>query len=159
MHNTYKLWRLIKFIVLEIFSFFKKILFSVLSRIWEKFVKFSIPGKIILLNIIPAFFAIILPVAKFNIFEGYYSVNNPLGVYLIGVIIIMIASYYLKGITKLLTRSFINAYYLFWIVYIPFAGGLTKAQPYDITYGYYLNIAVPAIFIAASLADYFMYRE
>jgi hypothetical protein len=64
-------------------------------------------------------------------------------------------SLYFTGMMKLLTRIIINAYYLFWVIYIPLAGELTKADPYEITFGYYLNIAAPAIYIAASIFSYF----
>jgi hypothetical protein len=159
MHNTYKLWKLTKSIIAEILSFFIKIFFSAINRIWEKFQKISLAEKIIYLNIIPAFFAIILPVAQFNIFGSYSNVNNPLGVHLIGIIVIMIASSYLNGLKRLLARTLINAYYLFWIIFIPLSSGLTKAQPHDICFGYYLNIAVPVIFIAASLLGFYVYEE
>jgi hypothetical protein len=144
---------------MEIFIFLKKIFFSAINKIWDKFLDQSLSEKIIYLNIIPAFFAIILPVAQFNIFGSYTPVNNPLAVHLIGIIVIMIASSYLNGLKRMLIRSLINAYYLFWIIFIPLSSGLTKAQPHDIIFGYYLNIAVPVIFIAASLIGYYVYKE
>jgi hypothetical protein len=159
MNNTYKLWRLVKSVFLEIYIFFKKIFSSLINKIWNKFLRLSLAEKIVYLNLIPAFFAIILPVAQFKIFGSFSNVNNPLGVHLIGIIIIIIATSYLNGIKRLIARTLINAYYLFWIIYIPLSSGLTKAVPNEICFGYYLNIAVPVIFIAASLAGYYVYRE
>jgi hypothetical protein len=159
MNNTYKLWKLFKSIISEIVIFLKNIFTKLINKIRDNFLRLSLAEKIIYLNIIPAFFAIILPVARFKIFGSFSNVNNPLSVHLIGIIVIMIATSYLTGLKRLLIRSFINVYYLFWIIYIPLSSGLTKAQPHEIYFGYYLNIAVPVIFIAASLAGYYLYRE
>jgi hypothetical protein len=159
MNNTYKLWTLFKSIISELTVFFKKVFAKLADKIWEMFQRLSLSEKIIYLNIIPAFFAVILPVAQFKIFGSYSNVNNPLGVHLIGIIVIMIVSSYLHGIKRLLTRTIINLYYLFWVIFIPLSSGLTKAQPHEVSFGYYLNIAVPVIFIAASLMGFYMYRE
>ncbi len=159
MNNAYKLWKLFKSVISELADFFKTVFIRLTGKIWDRFQRLSLSEKIIYLNIIPAFFAIILPVARFKIFGSYSNVNNPLGVHLIGIIVIMIASSYLHGLRRLLTRSLINLYYLFWAIFIPLSGGLTKAEPHEICFGYYLNIAVPVIFVAASIIGFYMYRE
>ena len=159
MNNTYKLWRLFKSIISEIIAFLKKVVIRLADSIWERFQRLSLSEKIIYLNIIPAFFAIILPIAQFKIFGSYSNVNNPLGVHLIGIIVIIIVSSCLSRLKRLLIRVLINLYYLFWIIFIPLSSGLTKAEPHQICFGYYLNIAVPVIFIAASLMGFYMYKE
>ena len=131
------------------------LILGILSSIYEKFIEISIPEKMIFLNTIPAFFAVILPVAKYYIFGTFFYINNTLAVYMLGIIFIMIITIYLTGLTRFLIRISINAYYLFWIIYLPLAGELTKADPYRITAGYYINIAVPVIYIIASLFSYF----
>lgn len=142
-------------LVVRIFDFFKGILSAIIHNLWSKFIEIRVSEKVIFINTAPAFFAVILPVAKFYIFEHYYYISNPLSVYLIAIIIIMFVSLYFKGILKFVIRLVINAYYLFWIIYIPVSEGLTKAEPHEITPGYYLNIAVPAVYIIASLFSAF----
>ena len=130
-------------------------IYNILSRVYEKFLDVSIPEKIVFLNTVPAFLAVILPVARYYIFDTWFYINNSLAVYMLAIVIVMYASLYFSGIKKLLARLVINAYYLFWIIYLPLAGELTKADPFEITAGYYLNIAAPVIYIAASLFSYF----
>ncbi|MFH0976879.1 MAG: hypothetical protein V1874_13945 [Spirochaetota bacterium] len=159
MHNFYNLWKTVKYLAFEIIRFLGRMLASLAEKIRQKFLDASISEKIIYLNIIPAFFAIILPVARFHIFGNNFEVNNPLAIHLIVIIIIMFASSYLHELKRLLVRSLLNAYYLFWVLFIYFTGTLTKARPYEISFGFYLNIAVPVIFISAALLAYFVYKE
>ena len=159
MHTTYKIWRFIKTNIYDLLLFVKKIFISIAGKAWNKFLDINFAEKIIYLNIILAFFAVVLPVARFEIFGGYFPINNPLGVYLIGVVAVMVSAAYFRGLKRLIPRLLVNAYYLFWIIYIPLTEGLTKAKPHQITYWYYLDIAVPVIFIAASVLSYFLRRE
>ncbi|MBN2040730.1 MAG: hypothetical protein JW864_11850 [Spirochaetes bacterium] len=137
--------------IVKFFVFLKKIVLAVVNSILSKFFDISLPEKIIFINTVPAFFAIILSVARFHIFEENYYISNPLAVYMIGIVIFMFISLYFSGIIKFIIRLLINGYYLFWVIYIPLSEGLTKAEPHEITPGYYLNIAVPAVYIAASV--------
>jgi hypothetical protein len=153
---------LIGFLIIKIkdlIHFFFDLIFDLLRRIYQTFQEINFSEKIVFLNIIPAFFAVIVPVARFYIFESYFYINNPLAVYLIGIIFVMFASIYFTGLIKLIARLLINGYYLFWIIYLPVAGELTKADPYEIYFGYYMNIAVPVIFIIFSFLSYFMFND
>ncbi len=129
------------------------------GRGYEKFLDISMPEKIIFLNTLTAFFAVILPVAEYYIFETYFYINNPLSVYMIGIVMVMWISIFYEGLVRLLVRLLLNAYYLIWIIYIPLSGELTKADPHRITYGYYINIIAPLIYIGASLYSFFINRE
>lgn len=142
--------------IIESVLFLKRIFITVFERIWSKFLDISIPEKIIFLNTIPALFAIVLPVARFYIFERYFNINNPLAVYMIGIVIIMFASLYIRSTIIFPVRLVLNGYYLFWVIYIPLAGELTKAQPHEIYAGYYLNIIVPAVYILASVFSFIL---
>ncbi len=155
MNTGYKIYKGIMEFLLSIVRLLKTIALAIKNALWEKYLKISLPEKIIILNIVPAFFAIILPVARFKIFDSYFYVNNPLAVYLLGIAILMPVSGYLKNIIKLAIRLAVNLYFLFWIIYIPLAEQLTKAKPHEIYFGYYLNIAVPAVFIIMSLISYY----
>jgi hypothetical protein len=143
----------------EFVHFFIDLVFDLLRRIYLKFQEINFSEKVVFLNIFLAFFAVIVPVARFYIFESYFYINNPLAVYLIGIVFIMFASIYFTGLIKLVLRLLINCYYLFWIIYLPVVGELTKAKPYELYFGYYLNIAVPVIFITFSVLNYFMFNE
>ncbi len=142
-------------LVKRLFQFVADLFFKILGRIYDKYLDVSVSEKLVFLNSIPAFIIIILPVARYYIFETYYYINNPLAVYMLGIIAIMLISLYFSGLVKLIVRILVNGYYLFWIIYLPMAGELTKANPHEITAGYYLNIAVPAVYIITSLFGYF----
>ncbi|MBP7602678.1 MAG: hypothetical protein KBA15_02025 [Spirochaetes bacterium] len=111
--------------------------------------------KLVVLNTVPAFFAIIMSVAQYYIFETWFYINNPLAVYLIAIVAGMLVSVFFEGPVKLLARVLLNAYYLAWVVYLPLAGELTKADPHTLRFGYYLNIIVPVVYIGASLVTFF----
>jgi len=140
----------------ELAFFLLELIITLMKKLYEKFDEVSVPGKAIFLNTVPAFFAVVLPVAKFRIpaFGSDYYVNNPLAVYLIGIAILMFASLYFAWRWIHPARVLLNAYYLFWVFYILLGEGLTRAQPHSITFGYYLNIAVPFVYIAASAAHW-----
>ncbi len=134
-------------------AFFLQLVIAIFSKLFEKFSEIDVPEKVIFLNTVLAFFAVILPVASFRFprlnLEWY--VNNPLAVYMIGIAILMFASLYLRWRFFPWIRIIINAYYLFWVMYIQFGEGLTKAHPHALCAGYYLNIIVPIVYILASL--------
>lgn len=129
------------------------------KNVYGKFLDSNIFEKIIFINIIASFFAIILPVARYFIFQTYFYINNPLAVYMIGITLIMFITTYFRGLVKLSVRIVLNIYYSIWIVYLPLAGELTKADPHELCTGYYLNIFVPAINIVCSLLSRLMYDE
>ncbi|MCU0843497.1 MAG: hypothetical protein MUC76_01060 [Spirochaetes bacterium] len=114
----------------------------------------GIAEKVVVLNSVPAFFAIILSVAQYYIFETWFYINNPLAVYLIVIVFGMLVSVFFEGPVKFLARLLLNAYYLAWVVYLPLAGELTKADPHTLRFGYYLNIVVPVVYMGASLVTY-----
>ena len=156
MRNFYKIIESLIDITRGVLKFVWHTAVLLIKKAWIKFLGVNNSGKIIILNVIPAFFAVVLPVARFRIFDSYFDVNNPFAVHMIGIIVLMFVCEFFKRIVKLVIRLLLNTYYLFWIIYTPLAGGgLTKAQPHEITFGYYFNIAVPLIFMAASVYNYY----
>lgn len=147
--------------VKALLSFFLQLIIAIFSRLFEKFSEIDLPEKVIFLNTIPAFFAVILPVASFRFprLNMEWYVNNPLAVYMIGIVIFMVLSLYVRWRFFPWIRVIINAYYLFWVIYIPLAKGFTPAQPHSICVGYYLNIAVPVVYLLASLPAAFAGAE
>ncbi|MCX7677878.1 MAG: hypothetical protein N2316_01535 [Spirochaetes bacterium] len=130
-------------------------------KIFDKFREVDFPEKIIFINTIAAAFAVVMPVARFELprlgFEWY--VNSPLAVYMIGIAFIMVGTIYFRFSFFQWVRIAVNAYYLFWIVYIPLTEGLVKANPHRICAGYYLNVIVPIVYLGASIMQVIFYRS
>lgn len=133
-------------------------LLELLSKAWDAFLAVNIFEKVIVINTITALLAIMLPVAKHYLFDTYFSVNNPLAVYLIGIVILMYVTSYYAGKVSYIARMVINTYYLFWVLYIHLGQGIIKTA-YSITAGYYINIAVPIIYLVFASLSYFIYRK
>ncbi len=146
---------------MEMIIDFLKGIFSFILGIFEffynRFRDLSLFDKAIVLMIIPAFFAIIMPVARYYIFGTYFYVNNPLAVHLIGIVLVMFLTFYIPEKFSLTLRLLLNAFFLFWIVYIHFSTGIIKA-PYELTPGYYLNIVIPVLYITSSSLSFIYNR-
>jgi small-conductance mechanosensitive channel len=148
---------LIEFIVdttRTIFDFFVGIFKGAL----EKFLEINIYEKLIVITTIPAFFAVVMAVGKFYIFEIYFYLNNPLAVYMIGIVFFMYFSLFIKNLLTFALREIFCLYYLFWVFYKHLGGGIAKTQ-YELTFGYYLNIIVPVAFIIFSMLSFLIYRD
>ncbi|HOP65301.1 MAG TPA: hypothetical protein PK358_17680 [Spirochaetota bacterium] len=119
------------------------------------FLGLELLNKVIVLNSITAFFAIILPVGKYYIFESWFVINNPLAVYLIAIAIIMFGTIFLSGRKWVFPlRAVINAWYLVALLYMWLTHSFSHA-PYSISYGLVFNIAAPLVYGAASVMVYF----
>jgi len=124
--------------------------------VWEWFISLPIIEKLMIAAGIPAICAVILPAAKFDIFDSVYEVNNPLSHYMAMIGIIMFISIIVRNFRfMVLVRCGVNAYYLAWAIYYYLGKGLiTKADQYTITPYYFLNFIVPVIYIALSLMSW-----
>jgi hypothetical protein len=131
----------------------------IFTYIWEKYLELDFFEKFVALTTFPAFFAVVLPMADFYIFEANFNINNPLAVYMIGIVAVMIASLYYPHRFRIFVRIGINAYFLFWVIYLPLAHELTKAEPHRILFGYWMNIVVPVAYIVISLISFIHNRE
>jgi hypothetical protein len=151
-------WRLIDFLVAAIKFIARKALdFAVLS--WSWFISLPIIEKLIIFNGIPAMIAAMLPVARFDIFDSVYEVNNPLAHYMVLLGLLMFGTIFIRQIFWIVfVRVGVNLYYLGWAIYgIVGVGQITKADEYTITPYYSLNYIVPIIY--ASLAVISRYIE
>ncbi len=137
-----------------IFDFFVKLFNGAL----EKFLEINIFEKLIVITTVPAFFSVVMAVGKFYIFELYFYLNNPLAVYMIGIVFFMYFSLFIKNLIIFALREVFCLYYLFWVFYKHLGGGLAKT-PYELTFGYYLNIIVPIAFIVFSALSFLIYRD
>lgn len=143
----------IVYFIIDIFKWIIDLFKKGFEGALEKFIEINLFEKLIIINIIMAFFAIVLPVANHLIFNLTFSVNNPLAVYLVGIVIVMIITIYFPGLSSLVVRIVINAYYYFWVMYIHYGQGIIKTD-YELRAGYYFNIAVPLVYIFLSALSY-----
>jgi len=129
------------------------------SLVYRKYLEVGIFEKLIVFTTVGAFFAIVLPVARYYIFETWFYINNPLAVYMIAIVIVMLGSVFFNGKIKYGVRAAVNVYYLAWAIYLPLAGELTKAKPYLLAPGYYVNLTVPVVYLALASLSFFVTRE
>lgn len=135
--------------ILDIFFAIGSFIGSILRRIWEWFDDLLILDKIIVLNTLTAFLAIVLPVAKYYIFETWFSINNPLAVYMIFIVAIMWISIFKKMKSLYIIGIISSLWYVIYIIYLMFSHGFSHA-PYSLSYGIFFNIAAPLIFCGAA---------
>lgn len=136
----------------------KELLYSIgtfcaglIRRAIDWFLGLDILNRIIVINTLTAFLAIVLPIAKYYIFESWFEINNPLAVYMIGIAAVMFATMFFSGMRWVLpVRIVINAWYLVSLIYLWATHGFSHA-PYNISYGIVFNLAAPVIYGAVSV--------
>lgn len=145
-------------ILIELLLWIKDRILAILGFLFDYFMSINHFEKGIFINIIPAFFAVTLPVAEFYIFNNWYGINNPYAVYLLFIVFFMFITHFLRGKIILILRAGINIYYLAWVIYIGASGNLSAAS-YEVASGYYMNIITPLIYIAFSSGSFFLYAD
>lgn len=145
-------------LVIDVFLWIINLVKQLGHKILEKFFEINPFEKGIVVGTVLAFAAVVAPMARYRIFDSYFTINNPVAHYLIGIVIVMIASVYFPGLITMIIRLILNILYLTDIIYLQAAHEISKA-PYEVTFGYYLNFIVPAAYVALSLGSYFLYRE
>lgn len=123
---------------------------GVLKAAMEWFLALTFLNKIIVSNTILSFLAVTLPIAKFYIFESWTGINNPVGIYLIFIVIFMIASTFYHGSVVLGIRLVLNIWYFVYVIYMYTAHTISHA-PYVMSIGFLFNLAAPVIYIGASV--------
>lgn len=119
----------------------------------EWFMGLTLLNKIIVLNTFTSFLAIVLPIAKYYIFESWNDINNPVAVYLILIVLIMFATLFFQGTLVLAVRVIINLWYLISVIVLYATHSISHA-PYVLSMGFLFNIAAPLIYIAAAVMIY-----
>ena len=61
-------------------------------KLLEIFLEINILEKGIVLSTVLAFAAVVAPMARYKIFDMYFSINNPAAHYLIGIVLIMLVT-------------------------------------------------------------------
>ena len=141
-------------IVKRVLGFFIRI-FEIFA---EWFLEINFFEKLIVITAVPSFFAIILPVARYYIFETWFMINNPLAVYLIGIVFVMGVTIFFPGTLSLIIREFLNGLYLANVILMQVSHNISKA-PYELSTGYYVNLAVPVIFMILGLLSYLVFNR
>jgi hypothetical protein len=123
---------------------------NILKTVLEWFLALSLLNKVIVVNTVISFLAVTLPIAKFFIFESWAGINNPIGVYLIFIVIFMIASTFFHGAAVLTVRLVLNVWYLVYLIIMYSSHSISHA-PYVISFGFFFNIIAPLVYMAASV--------
>ena len=110
--------------------------------------------RLIIINFITAFFAVLLPVARFYILDFWYGISNPLAINLIGLVFIMFATVFIPFFLTMLIRVTLNVLYIIHILIIMLSGSITHAPDYNYSIGLFLNFIAPLLFIVFSLLSY-----
>lgn len=147
-------WQLLMELAAWIFSLLKK----AFEFVMEHFLNLTIFNKLLVLMIIPAFFVVIKPSARFKIFDSWYYVNNPMSENMIGIVFLIAVSFFIPVLFALILRIVPVSAYFIWTLYLQLSKSISKA-PYELTFWHYLNLAVPLIIIIISIFSYLDSRE
>ena len=145
-------------LIFDLFAWLFNQVKRIFILIYEKFLEINIFEKVIVVVGVLAFIAVVAPMAKYKIFDMYFSINNPAAHYLIGIVLVMLVTTCFPGIVSLGLRVVVNLSYLFYIIYIQAAHEISKA-PYELSAGYYLNIICPVVYIILALGSALAARE
>ena len=114
---------------------------------WEWFRALPFFEQLIIVNGLPAIAAVVLPAARFYIFESWFEINNPLSVWMIGIGFLMFGTIFLRErVWVMPVRIAANLYYLGWAIYMAASGTISKADSFTVTNFYSLNYVVPVIY-------------
>ena len=145
-------------LVIDLFSWVFNYIKRIFLAVFEKFMEINIFEKGIVIITILAFAAVVAPMARYMIFDAYFSINNPIAHYMIGIVFVMLATVYFPGLISMMIRVLINLMYLIGVIYLQAAHEISKA-PYELSAGYYLNVMVPLMYIILALAGGLFSRE
>ena len=130
----------------------KELLYSIgsfcadlLRRVIDWFMELDLLNKILVINTVMAFFAIVFPIAKYYIYESWFVINNPLAVNMILIVAVMIGTMFVHGWWVMPVRVGLNLWYLVYLIYIWMAHSISHA-PYVISYGILFNLIAPVVY-------------
>jgi hypothetical protein len=141
-------------IVAWIFNFIRKLF----QKLLDKFFEINLCEKGIVVGTVIAFAAVVAPMARYRIFDSYFTINNPIAHYMIGIALVMLVTVYFPGLIVMVIRVILNILYLISVIYLQAAHEISKA-PYELTAGYYLNVVIPAVYVLLALGSFFLYGE
>ena len=144
--------------IVDLFAWIFNYIKHICIILFEKFMEINIFEKGIVLGTICGFAAVVAPMAGYIIFDSYFTINNPIAHYMIGIVIAMLVTVYFPGLIVMAGRVLINLAYLIGVIYLQATHEISKA-PYELAAGYYVNIIAPLLYIGLSLASGMLYRE
>lgn len=144
--------------LIDIIAILINLVKRICKMVFDKFLDVNVFEKGIVIATILAFAAVVLPMARYYMFEQYYSINNPVAHYMMGITLIMLVTVYYQGLVALLVRLVINGIYLCGIIYLGAAHEISKA-PYEISAGYYLNFVAPLVYMGLAAASELVFRK
>jgi hypothetical protein len=145
-------------LIQDLFSWIFNLIKKICLQLYEKFLVINIFEKCIVMMTIFAFAAVVAPMARYMIFDTYFTINNPAAHYLIGIVLVMLVTVYFPGFIPMIIRAGLNLFYLINIIYLQAAHEISKA-PYELTAGYYLNIICPVVYIILALGSGLLHRD
>ncbi len=143
-------------LILDLLKSFLDLLKRTAEWLIDRFLELNIFDRLLVVSTVAAFFSIVLPVARYFIFDSWFVINNPLAVYMIGIVALVFGSFYIPPFYAFIIRTVAPLYYLGWVIYLHAAREISKA-PYEITWGYWLNIAVPLLYTALAVMSFLFY--
>jgi len=129
-----------------------------LQWLFDWFLDLNIFDRLLVVLTLGAFFAIVLPIARYRAFETWYYINNPLAVYMIGIVALIFASFYIPSLYAAIARGAVNLYYLGWVIYI-YASNTISHAPYEVTAGYWINIVIPVTYCILTALSFIFYGQ
>ncbi|MBN1499086.1 MAG: hypothetical protein JW982_02940 [Spirochaetes bacterium] len=140
-------------LILDVIQYIPRKLLSLFYFILDWFLGINLFEKLVVCNGLTAFFAVILPSAKYYIFESWFTVNNPMSVYMIVVAFYMFLSIFFHSKFRVISRVLLLIYFIGWTLYHHYADPFVKCEHILMT-GYYLNYITAAAYLAASLLSF-----
>lgn len=141
-------------LISSVWRFFYELFLKIANLVIERFLEFSFFDKLIIINTIGAFFAVVLSVGRHYLFDQWIYINNPLSVNLLGIVFVMILTAFFPGTITFAIRLFLCSIYLILLIYQHSVGFIKP--PYELVLGYYVNILVIVLYLGFTLGGYFI---
>lgn len=148
-------------IISELFNLLKELLFYIggvcaklIGMAYEWFMSQNLPNKLILGNILLAMFAIISPIVKYWMWDTWQGVNNTYAFFLIVISAVMFVTIFFPGNISTAARVILNVWFIIDLVVTWLTHSIIEAKEYSLSYGFFLNLLVPVIFIAISAVSH-----
>ena len=145
-------------LILDILGYIVDLVKKILQWLADWFLELNIFDRILVSLTIPAFFAVILPVARYKIFELWTPINNPYAVEMIYIVCLIFVSFFIPSLYALILRVGANLFYLGWIIYA-YASHTISHAPYEITGGFWINIVVPLTYCVVAGLSFLFYGQ
>ena len=135
-----------------------KLIFKIISILWERFLNLNPYEKVIIFLILPAMIVNALPVVSYRIFGGTNYVFNPFAIYMIGIVMVILGTYYIPAKYGSTMRIFTTSAYCISLIVLHAGKGIIRT-PYSLTIWFYLNICIVLAFAVLSFLSFIKYER